>query len=100
MKHLRPSAQGIKDIVMAKKTPARAAVSERARGTAKESLLQKDREKRQRRHRQVIYLNDAEWAAVRLYTEKFKVGSRSALFRESVLMRIMSVLDDCQPTLF
>ena len=100
MKRLRPSAQGIKDIVMAKKTPARAAVSEKARGIAKESLQQRDKERLQRRHRQVIYLNDDEWAAVRLYAEKFKVGSRSALFRESVLMRIMSVLDDCQPTLF
>lgn len=64
------------------------------------SMRQAARDIQQRRHRQVIYLNDQEWAAVRLYTDKFKVKSRSALFRESVLMRIISVLDDCQPTLF
>ena len=64
------------------------------------SMRQAARDIQQRRHRQVIYLNDQEWAAVRLYTDKFKVKSRSALFRESVLMRIISVLDDCEPTLF
>lgn len=64
------------------------------------SMRQAARDIQQRRHRQVIYLNDQEWAAVRLYTDMFKVKSRSALFRESVLMRIISVLDDCQPTLF
>lgn len=64
------------------------------------SFRQMEKDLKQRRHRQVIYLNDEEWAAVRLYTDKFKVKSRSALFRESVLMRIISVLDDCQPTLF
>lgn len=53
-----------------------------------------------RRHRQVIYLNDAELAAIRLYSEKFKVRSRSALIRESVMLRVLSVLDENQPTLF
>ncbi|MGN0191882.1 MAG: hypothetical protein ACI39U_09530 [Candidatus Cryptobacteroides sp.] len=68
--------------------------------SAQVSLRRIEKDRKQRRHRQVIYLNDEEWAAVRLYTDKFKVKSRSALFRESVLMRIVSVLDDCQPTLF
>ena len=53
-----------------------------------------------RSHRQTIYLNDNELAAVNLYCRKFNVRSRSALFRESVLMRIISVLDESQPTLF
>ncbi len=53
-----------------------------------------------RSHRQVIYLNDNELAAVNLYCRKFNVRSRSALFRESVLMRVISVLDESQPTLF
>ncbi len=53
-----------------------------------------------RSHRQVIYLNDNELAAINLYCKKFPVRSRSALFRESVLMRVISVLDESQPTLF
>lgn len=53
-----------------------------------------------RRHRQVIYLNDAELAAIRLYSEKFKVRSRSALIRESVMLRVLTVLDENQPLLF
>ncbi len=53
-----------------------------------------------RRHRQVIYLNDSELAAIRLYSAKFKVRSRSALIRESVMLRVLSVLDENQPTLF
>lgn len=53
-----------------------------------------------RRHRQVIYLNDAELAAIRLYSEKFKVRSRSALIRESVMLRVLTVLDENQPMLF
>ena len=55
---------------------------------------------RKRSHRQVFYLNDDELAAIRLYSGKFGVKSRSALFRESVLMRVLTVLDDAQPTLF
>ena len=53
-----------------------------------------------RRHRQVIYLNDDELAAIRLYSEKFKVRSRSALIRESVMLRVLTVLDETQPMLF
>ena len=53
-----------------------------------------------RRHRQVIYLNDAELAAISRYSEKFKVRSRSALIRESVMLRVLTVLDENQPLLF
>ena len=53
-----------------------------------------------RKHMQVIYLNDSELADIRLYSEKFKVRSRSALIRESVMLRVLSVLDENQPTLF
>lgn len=53
-----------------------------------------------RRHRQTIYLNDNEMAAVRMYCERYRVSSRSALFREAVMKTIISVIDDSQPTLF
>ncbi len=64
------------------------------------SISLRRRAEERRAHRQVIYLNDNELAAINLYCRKFNVRSRSALFRESVLMRVISVLDESQPTLF
>lgn len=51
-------------------------------------------------HRQVIYLNDKEMAAVQEYCDRFGVKERSALFREAAMERILSQLDDSHPTLF
>ena len=53
-----------------------------------------------RRHRQVIYLNDSEMAAIRQYCEKFRVGTKAALFREAIMEKILKELDDNHPTLF
>ena len=53
-----------------------------------------------RRHRQVIYLNDSEMAAIRQYCEKFRVGTKAVLFREAIMEKILKELDDNHPTLF
>ncbi len=53
-----------------------------------------------RRHRQVIYLNEKEMAAIDRYCEKFRVGTRAALFREAIMEKVLSQLDDNPPTLF
>ncbi len=53
-----------------------------------------------RRHRQVIYLNDNELEAIKLYCSHYRVRSRSALFREAVMYTIGKVFDEGQPTLF
>lgn len=53
-----------------------------------------------RRHRQVIYLNDSEMAAIDRYCEKFRVGTKSALYREAIMEKVLSALDDNHPTLF
>lgn len=53
-----------------------------------------------RRHRQVIYLNDSEMAAIRMYCDKFRVGTKSVLFREAIMEKILKELDDNHPTLF
>jgi hypothetical protein len=53
-----------------------------------------------RRHRQVIYLNDSEMAAINLYCDKFKVGTKAVLFRKAIMEKILSELDDNHPTLF
>ena len=53
-----------------------------------------------RTHRQVIYLNDSELAALDEYCSRFGVKARSTIFREAAMERILSQLDDCHPTLF
>ena len=62
--------------------------------------LKKQKEALVRRHRQVIYLNDSEMAAIRQYCDKFRVGTKAALFREAIMEKVLSELDDNHPTLF
>lgn len=53
-----------------------------------------------RTHRQVIYLNESEKAAVDEYCSRFGVKSISTIFREATMERILSELDGSHPTLF
>ena len=62
--------------------------------------LKKQREALVRRHRQVIYLNDSEMAAIRQYCDKFRVGTKAVLFREAIMEKVLKELDDNHPTLF
>ena len=62
--------------------------------------LKKQKEALVRRHRQVIYLNDSEMAAIRQYCERFRVGTKAVLFREAIMEKVLSELDDNHPTLF
>ena len=63
-------------------------------------IFQKSREALRRRHRQVIYLNDSEMAAVKEYCDRFGVKARSSIFREATLARILEQLSDSHTTLF
>ena len=62
--------------------------------------LKKQKEALVRRHRQIIYLNDSEMAAIRQYCEKFRVGTKAVLFREAIMEKVLKELDDNHPTLF
>ncbi len=62
--------------------------------------LKRQKEARVRRHRQVIYLNDSEMAAIRQYCDKFRVSAKTVLFREAIMEKVLSELDDNHPTLF
>lgn len=62
--------------------------------------LKKQKEALVRRHRQVIYLNDSEMAAINLYCEKFRVDAKAVLYREAIMEKVLSELDDNHPTLF
>lgn len=62
--------------------------------------LKKQKASLVRRHRQVIYLNDKEMEAISQYCEKFRVGTKSVLFREAIMEKVLKELDDNHPTLF
>ena len=64
------------------------------------AFMEKQRKSLVRRHRQVLYLNDAEMSAIEEYCRRFKVSSRSALYRRSIMEHIMEGLDESHPTLF
>jgi hypothetical protein len=53
-----------------------------------------------RKHRQVIYLNDSEMAAIKLYCERFRVSTKAALYRKAIMEKILTELEDNHPTLF
>lgn len=62
--------------------------------------LKKQKAALARRHRQVIYLNDSEMAAVQAYCEYFRVDTKAPLFRQAIMEKILSELNDNPPTLF
>ena len=77
---------------MAKKTKKNISIDPEYLKKQKASLV--------RRHRQVIYLNDSEMAAIRQYCEKFRIDTKSVLFRKAIMEKILKELDDNHPTLF
>ena len=62
--------------------------------------LRKQKESLVRKHRQVIYLNDSEMAAISKYCDIFKVRTKSVLFREAIMEKVLKELEDNHPTLF
>ena len=62
--------------------------------------LKKQKASLVRRQRQVIYLNDSEMAAINQYCDKFRVGTKAVLFREAIMEKVLSELEDNHPTLF
>ena len=62
--------------------------------------LKKQKASLVRRHRQVIYLNDSEIAAINQYCDKFRVGTKTVMFREAIMEKVLKELNDNPPTLF
>ena len=62
--------------------------------------LKKQRASLVRKHRQGIYLNDSEMAAIKCYCERFRVGAKASLYRQAIMQKILKELEDNQPTLF
>ena len=64
------------------------------------AYLEKQRELLLRRNRYVLYFNDSELAAIDVYCSRFKVHAKSVLFREAIMSKILSELEENHPTLF
>ena len=62
--------------------------------------LKKQKASLVRKHRQIIYLNDSELAAINRYGEQFRVNAKASLYREAIMEKVLSELDDNHPTLF
>ncbi len=62
--------------------------------------LRKQKASLVRKHRQVIYLNDSEMAAISKYCDLFKVHTKAVLFREAIMEKVLTELEDNHPTLF
>lgn len=63
-------------------------------------FLEKQKASLVRSHRHVIYFNEKEMAAIDEYCRRFKVESKSAIIRQSVMEHILKSLDENHPTLF
>ena len=72
----------------------------KATGGVDPEYLKNQRASLVRKHRQVIYLNDSEMAAIKVYCEKFRVGTKAVLFREAIMEKVLTELEDNHPTLF
>lgn len=64
------------------------------------AFLEKQKASLIRRHRQVVYFNEKEMAAVEAYCARFGVRAKAALFREAVMEKVLSELEENHPTLF
>ena len=64
------------------------------------AYLEKQRELLLRRNRYVLYFNDSELAAIDEYCSRFKVHAKSVLFREAIMSKILSELEENHRTLF
>lgn len=60
----------------------------------------RNRQMLKRTHRKTVLFNDRELALIDEYCRKYKVASKSALIRQSVLRAVMEVFDQNPPTLF
>ena len=70
------------------------------KASAKNAYIVRHRDELRRKHRQVIYFNDPEMAAIDEYCSRFQVRHRSALLRDAIMFRILEVLDQNPSSLF
>lgn len=62
--------------------------------------LEKQKKALLRKNRYVLYFNDSEIAAIQEYCSRFKVHAKASLFREAIMSKVLSELEENHPTLF
>jgi len=68
--------------------------------TLSPDFVSKEKEALLRTNRIVIALNDKELEAIRRYQKIAKGKSRASLCREAIMEKVLTILDENQPTLF
>ena len=71
-----------------------------SKASAKSAYVVRHRDELRRKHRQVIYFNGPEMAAIEEYCSRFQVRHRSALLRDAIMSRILEILDQNPSSLF
>ena len=64
------------------------------------AYLEKQKEMLLRKNRYLLYFNDREMAAIDEYCSRFKVHAKATLFREAIMSKVLSELEENHPTLF
>lgn len=64
------------------------------------AYMARERESLKRVHRKVVLFNLKELRAIDEYCHRFKIDSRSALIRKSVMETVLKALEENHPTLF
>ena len=64
------------------------------------AYLEKQKALLLRKNRHVLYFNDSEMAAIDEYCSRFKVHAKATLFREAIMSKVLSELEENHPTLF
>lgn len=64
------------------------------------AYLEKQKEMLLRKNRYMLYFNDSEVAAIDEYCSRFKVHAKATLFREAIMNKVLSELEENHPTLF
>lgn len=62
--------------------------------------LEKQKEMLRRHNRYMLYFNDSEKAAIEEYCSRFKVHAKATFFREAIMSKVLSELEENHPTLF
>ena len=64
------------------------------------AYLEKQKEMLLRKNRYMLYFNDSELAAIDEYCSRFKVHAKATLFREAIMSKVLSELEENHPSLF
>ena len=64
------------------------------------AYLEKQRIQLLRKNRYVLLFNDSEMAAIDEYCSRFKVHAKASFFREVIMSKILTDLEENHPSLF